>query len=64
MATLDLEADNVEVIEITTTQARSIDISSELEAGEIMEFAMDNAQAKAFTHSHEESYLVIKITYG
>jgi hypothetical protein len=64
MTKLDLEDDNVEVVEITTTQARAIDVESELPAGEEVNTALDKVQAKAFTDEHEVSYLVIKITKG
>jgi hypothetical protein len=61
---IDLDADNVVFVEITTTQARAIDVDSELPAGEEVNTALDNAQAKAFTGEHEISYLVIKIKMG
>jgi hypothetical protein len=62
MSVLDLEADNVEVFELTTTQARAIDITSELDVGDQLDMALDGAQAKAFTDDSDVSYLVIKIT--
>jgi hypothetical protein len=61
---VNLDDDNVIVVEMTTTQARTIDIDSELEIGEEFETALDNAQAKAFTNEHDISWLVIKITKG
>jgi hypothetical protein len=64
MAVLDLEADNVKVFELTTTQARAIDIESELDVGDQLDLALDEAQADAFTDDSDVSYLVIKITKG
>ena len=64
MSTLNLEDDNVDVFEMTTTQVRSLDIESELDIGEQLDLAFDNAQGKAFTGEHEVSYLVLKITKG
>jgi hypothetical protein len=62
MPNLDLEAENVELFELTTTQARAIDITSELDVGDQLDMALDLAQAKAFTDDSDISYLVIKIT--
>jgi hypothetical protein len=64
MSELDLEADNVEVFDLTTTQARAIDITSELDVGDQLDMALDEAQARAFTDESDVSYLVIKITKG
>jgi hypothetical protein len=64
MSKLDLEADNVEVFELTTTQARAIDITSELDVGDQLDLALDEAQGRAFTDESDISYLVIKITKG
>lgn len=64
MAVLDLEADNVKVFELTTTQARAIDIESELDVGDQLDLALDETQADAFTDDSDVSYLVIKITKG
>jgi hypothetical protein len=64
MSTLDLEADNVDVFELTTTQARAIDITSELDVGDQLDLALDGAQGRAFTDDSDVSYLVIKITKG
>jgi hypothetical protein len=64
MSELDLEADNVEVFDLTTTQARAIDITSELDVGDQLDMALDEAQARAFTDESDVFYLVIKITKG
>jgi len=64
MPELDLEAGDVEVFELTTTQARAIDITSELDVGDQLDMALDEAQARAFTNDSDVSYLVIKITKG
>jgi hypothetical protein len=61
---LNLDEQNVDVFELTTTQARSIDVESELEIGEQLQLALDEAQAKAFSDEHDVSYLVLKIMKG
>ena len=61
---LNLDEDNVDVFDLTTTQARSIDVESELEIGEQLQLALDEAQARAFSDEHDVSYLVLKITKG
>jgi hypothetical protein len=61
---LNLDEENVDVFDLTTTQARSIDVESELEIGEQLQLALDEAQARAFTDEHDISYLVLKITKG
>jgi hypothetical protein len=61
---LNLDNDNVDVFEMTTTQARALDIESELDVGEQLAMALDNAQARAFTSEHDVSFLVLRITKG
>jgi hypothetical protein len=65
MATiLNLEDNNVDVFEMTTTEVRALDVTSDLDIGEQLDLAFDEAQGKTFTGDHEVSYLVIKITKG
>jgi hypothetical protein len=57
---LDIEADNVELVEISASKIRSYFTGD----GEIetIETGLDLVQGMVFTQEHDSAYLVIKVT--
>ena len=58
---LDLDADNVQLKQVTAQELRDLLDSKNVPLGEELEYEFDTAQGDIFTGAYSHKYIVIKV---